>query len=185
MPLTNCCTAFHIPHAHFSLRSILPCCTFSTHSISETERKCRDVGWGMQGEDGGEITVYLELIFCFICRLWRLWLSGLKGDRSVRMSEREVSCRVFYQTAACMHDKRDTYVDESRHSSTHSHKKAAEGATESPARPVSEVTEPDVVYWCREEQWDIQYSGPVIFSQRALEWAMTFCSNTMTKETNW
>lgn len=53
---------------------------FMTHSISETEGKCSDVRLGTQGEDGGEMPIYIELKFCFICRIWRLGRSGLKGE---------------------------------------------------------------------------------------------------------
>ncbi len=96
----------------------------------------------MQGEDGGEMPIYMELIFCFICRFWRLGCSGLEG--SVRMSEREVSWRVFYQAAACMHDKQHTYVGESRHFFTHSHKRQQKVALKVPSqRSLSQMLSTD------------------------------------------
>lgn len=128
-----------------------------THSISETEGKFRDVSSGMREADGGGMPIYTELTFCFPSSPWRLGHSGLRGQTSVR--EREVSCQVLYQAAVCgKHDKRHIYMGESGH-------KAAEGAAESPLGPVSEVTEPDVVHSCREEQWNGEYSRPVILQQ--------------------
>lgn len=62
-----------------------------------------------------------ELIFCFICRFWRLPCSGLKGEGSVGMSEREVSSWVFYRAAACMHDKRRTHMYVGESSLSHAH----------------------------------------------------------------
>lgn len=78
----------------------------------------------------------------------------------------------------CMHDKWHANMGDRRQTflQTHTHK-AAEGAVESPVSPVSEVTEPDVVHWCREKQWGIQHSTVVILSESALEWAATFYIN--------
>lgn len=46
-----------------------------------------------------------------------------------------------------------------------SHAKTAEGGTGSPASPLSEVIEPDVVRWGREEHWDIQYTKSLLREQ--------------------
>lgn len=49
MPLISLTTAQHSTFlTHFFLRSILPC--LPTHSVSETEGKCRDLRLGMQGD---------------------------------------------------------------------------------------------------------------------------------------
>lgn len=149
MPLISLTAAQHstfLTHTS-SPRSVLPCYAFTTHSISETEGKCRDVRSGMQGEDGGEIPICMELIFCFICRFWRLGLSGPRGGGgSVRMCRREVSCRLFYQAAARMHSETLTYMGWEQALCHTLAEKAAEGVVESPVSSVSEVTEPDVVH---------------------------------------
>lgn len=58
---------------------------------------------------GSEMAIYIQLIFRFICMFWRLGRSGLREGGSVRRS----ACRVFYQAAAWMHDRRHADVGES------------------------------------------------------------------------
>lgn len=57
--------------------------------------KFRDVGSGMRGADGGEMAIYIELIFCLMCRFLGLGHSGQKEKGSV--CECEFSCWMFYQ----------------------------------------------------------------------------------------
>lgn len=101
--------------------------TFLTHvSYSDPSSRARHIpylrlkgnagmlGSGMRGKAAGQMAIYIELIFCFMCRFffffWSPGRSGLKGEGNVRMSECEVSCRVFHQAAACTHDLRHTHI---------------------------------------------------------------------------
>lgn len=145
-----------------------------THSISEAEGKCRDVGVGNAGRSCGtdgnlhwvNILFYVQVFFFFLesgtlrpegrgeCEDERMWglMSGVSpGGRMHAWLEAH------------------TYTGESRPSVTHTphKKKRSRRCVESSASPVSEVAGPDVVHWCREEKWDIQQSGPVVLGQRA------------------
>lgn len=111
------------------------------------------------------MSIYTDLIFCFICRLWSLvhWGPRERGEwgRANLRSHDGCSTR---RLLACM-TKRLTQPGESGHSFTHSLQNNRRCCWN-----LSEVTEPDVVQWCREEQCDIQYIRAEPLSQRTLEW---------------
>lgn len=108
-----------------------------------------------EGRRGKEMTIYTQLIFCFIFRFLE---AGTLGPEGRWKSEEEWRWGVLYRS-------RESSADISLPLLLAC--KTAEGGTGSPASPLSEVIEPDVVRWGREEHRDIQYTKPLLRKQWA------------------
>ena len=73
--------------------------------------KFRYVRSGRLGAEGGERLICIELIFCFICRFWRLGRTGLKagGGGVCAVWRSHVGC-FTRRLHTCMTRFRDTHI---------------------------------------------------------------------------